>query len=75
MCNIEQISSIDEVKASIVQAKQIFPEIEINTLLMPENHMKLWTLFSLLVICKSVLKYWNWCGPIIIAQQTLKKKE
>ncbi|RCX21603.1 cyclic pyranopterin phosphate synthase [Fontibacillus phaseoli] len=37
MWNIEKISSVDEVKASIVQAKQIFPEIEINTLLMPEN--------------------------------------
>ncbi|SDF85494.1 4Fe-4S single cluster domain-containing protein [Fontibacillus panacisegetis] len=37
MWNIERTRSIDVVKASIVQAKEIFPEIEINTLLMPEN--------------------------------------
>lgn len=37
MWRIERLSCIDEVKESIRKASGIFPEVEINTLLMPEN--------------------------------------
>ncbi|MFB5268665.1 radical SAM protein [Paenibacillus enshidis] len=37
MWNVERLSCIEEVKESIRTARSIFPEVEINTLLMPEN--------------------------------------
>ncbi|OXM17268.1 radical SAM protein [Paenibacillus herberti] len=37
MWKIERLKCIDEVKESIRKAHTLFPEVEINTLLMPEN--------------------------------------
>ncbi|QKG84445.1 hypothetical protein GXN76_08125 [Kroppenstedtia pulmonis] len=37
MKRVEKLECIDEVKEAIREAKEIFPEVEINSLLMPEN--------------------------------------